>query len=179
VDEPFVEPTDAAGFREAWAAIEQLCAGTVGRARQLQPAMLHERVAGEWSFIETLRHLVFATDAWIRRAVLGDPSPWDPLDLPWDGMPDIDGIPRDRDARPSLDEVLVLRADRMATLRQVLSDVTDEDLAKSTAPVAGPGWPPSTTFPMREVLVTVLNEEWCHRQFAERDLAVLAAAGAR
>lgn len=31
--------------------------------------------------IETLRHLAFATDAWIRRAVLGDPAPWDPLDL--------------------------------------------------------------------------------------------------
>jgi hypothetical protein len=32
---------------------------------------------------------VFATDAWVRRAVLGDPSPWDALDLPHDEMPDI------------------------------------------------------------------------------------------
>jgi DinB superfamily len=35
--------------------------------------LLHESVGGEWSFIETLRHLVFATDSWIRRAILGDP----------------------------------------------------------------------------------------------------------
>jgi hypothetical protein len=40
----------------------------------LDPALLHESVAGEWSFTETLRHLVFATDAWVRRAVLGDPA---------------------------------------------------------------------------------------------------------
>ena len=32
----------------------------------LPPDLLHERVDDEWSFIETLRHLVFATDAWVR-----------------------------------------------------------------------------------------------------------------
>jgi hypothetical protein len=41
--------------------------------------------------IETLGHLVFATDSWIRRAIIGDPSPWDALDLPWDEMPDTPG----------------------------------------------------------------------------------------
>ena len=91
-----LRPTDAAGFREAWDVIEQLWAGTVARARELDPALLHDRVDDEWSFIETLRHLVFATDAWVGRVVLGDPSPWDPLDLPWDEMPDIGGDP----ARP-------------------------------------------------------------------------------
>jgi len=29
-----------------------------------------------------LRHLVFATDAWIRRAILGDPAPWEPTPPP-------------------------------------------------------------------------------------------------
>jgi uncharacterized protein YjbI with pentapeptide repeats len=169
-----LRPTDAAGFREAWAVIEQLWVETVDRARQYEPAVLHERVDGEWSFIETLRHLVFATDAWIRRALLGEPSPWDPLDLPWDEMPDMTGIPRDRDARPSLERVLALRGDRMTTVRSVVSDLTDEELAGSTKPVADPGWPPSESFPVRDVLATILNEEWWHRQFAERDLARLA-----
>ena len=101
-----MRPTDPAGFREAWDIIERLWGETVERARRLQPSQLHESVDGEWSFIETLRHLVFATDSWIRRGILGDPSPWDPLDLPWDGMPDTPGVPRDRAARPSLDVVL-------------------------------------------------------------------------
>ena len=82
----------------------------MGRDRRpgpaLDPGLLHESVDGEWSFVETLRHLAFATDAWIRRAVLGDPSPWDPLDLPWDEMPDMAGIPRDRDVRPPLEAAL-------------------------------------------------------------------------
>jgi hypothetical protein len=172
-----LRPTDAAGFREAWDVIERLWGETVGRAEQLDPALLHERVDGEWSFIETLRHLVFATDAWVRRAILGDPSPWDPLDLPWDEMPDIAGIPRDRDARPTLEEVLVLRADRMGTVRRVVADLTDDELDGSTEPVPGPGWPPSESFPVREILATILNEEWWHRQFAERDLAALTAPG--
>ncbi len=166
--------TDAAGLREAWAVIEDLWAGTIARARRLEPALLHEHVDDEWSFIETLRHLLFATDAWIGRVMLGNPSPWDPLDLPWDQMPDTEGIPRDRSARPALDVVLALRADRMATVRQVFAELTDEQLAESTEPVLEPGWPESRPFPVREVLDVVLNEEWWHRQFAERDLDALA-----
>jgi hypothetical protein len=92
--------TDPAGFREAWDIVERLWDGTVERARRLDAALLHESVDGEWSFIETLRHLVYASDAWVRRAILGDPAPWDPLDLPWDEMPDTPGTPRDR--RPPL-----------------------------------------------------------------------------
>src|SRR3954465_6807953 len=85
-DRAKMRPTDPAGFREAWDIVERLWDETVARARQLDPVLLPESVDGEWSFIETLRHLAFATDAWIRRAVLGDPSPWHPLDLPFDEM---------------------------------------------------------------------------------------------
>ena len=170
-----LRPTDAAGFRDAWAVIEELWDGTVARARDLDPELLNERVNGEWSFIETLRHLVFATDAWIRRVMLGDPSPWDPLDLPFDEMPDTPGIPRDRDVRPTLDEVLALRADRMATMTQVLADLTDEQLAEETEPVDAPGWPEPRSYPVSEVLGVIINEEWWHRHFAERDLDLLTA----
>ena len=95
-----MRPTDPAGFRLAWDTLEALWSQTVDRARRLAPPLLHERVDGEWSFIETQRHLVFATDAWINRALLGDPSPWHPLDLPHDDMPDEPSVPRDLDARP-------------------------------------------------------------------------------
>jgi hypothetical protein len=168
-----LRPTDAAGFREAWELTERLWTATVERASQLEPALLHERVDGEWSFIETLRHLLFATDCWVRRVLLGDPHPWHPLDLPWDEMPDTPGVPRDRVVRPTLDEVLVLRADRMASVRNYVRDLTDEHLASSTDPVLEPGWPEARSFPVREALAVVLNEEWWHRQFAERDLAAL------
>jgi hypothetical protein len=170
-----MRPTDPAGFREAWAVLERLWAGTVDRARGMDPALLHESVDGEWSFVETLRHLAFATDAWIRRGILGDPTPWDPLDLPWDEMPDTPGVPRDRDVRPSLDTVLDLRRDRVAGVRDFLDALTEESLAADTEPVEGPGWPRSRSYPVRECLLVVLNEEWWHRMFAERDLDALQA----
>jgi uncharacterized protein YjbI with pentapeptide repeats len=168
-----MRPTDPAGFREAWDIVERLWDGTVERARGLDPELLHESVDGEWSFVETLRHLVFATDAWVRRAILGDPAPWHRLDLPWDEMPDTPGTPRDREARPTLDEVLTLRRDRMATVREVVDGLSEASLAASTEPVEGPGWPPPRSFEVRDCLLVVLNEEWHHRVFAERDLDAL------
>jgi DinB superfamily len=169
-----MRPADPAGFREAWDLLGRLWDQTVERARRLPPGLLHESVDGEWSFTQTLRHLVFATDAWVRRAILGDPSPWDPLDLPWDEMPDTPGVPRDRGARPALDEVLVLRRDRMSTVRQVIENLTDTSLEAHTKPVEAPGWPRPRSYPVRECLLIVLNEEWEHRLYAERDLAALA-----
>jgi hypothetical protein len=172
-DRAKMRPGDADGYREAWDALERLWEQTVGRARQMDPELLHQRVNGEWSFIETLRHLVFATDAWVNRAILGHPSPWDPLDLPHDEMPDEPSVPRDRDARPSLDQVLALRADRMATVRDVLAGLTDEQLAGMTQPVTAPGYPEPDSFPVTRCLRAILNEEWQHRLYAERDLDAL------
>jgi len=168
-----MRPTDPAGFREAWDVLGRLWAETVERARRLPLDLLHESVDDEWSFIETLRHLVFATDAWLRRGVLGDPSPWDPLGLPWDEMPDTPGVPHDRDVRPSLDVVLALRFDRMSGVREFLDGLNDESLAADTVPVEGPGWPPSRSHPVRQCLRVILNEEWEHRRYAERDLDAL------
>jgi uncharacterized protein YjbI with pentapeptide repeats len=172
-DRPLMQPTDADGYRAAWSALQRLWAQTVERARSLPPELLHERVDGEWSFIETQRHLVFCTDAWVRRALLGDPAPWDPLDLPHDEMDDEPSVPRDRDARPSLDEVLALRTDRMATVTQVITDLTDERLAGTTEAVTDPGYPEPESFEVRRCLQAIIDEEWLHRLYAERDLDAL------
>ena len=172
-DRAKMRPGDAAGYREAWDVLERLWQQTVARARRMDPELLHRRADGEWSFIETLRHLVFATDLLVNRAILGQPSPWDPLDLPADERPDEPGIPRDRDARPSLDQVLALRADRMATIRDLLASLTDEQLAGMTQPVTEPGDPEPESFPVASCLRAILNEEWQHRLYAERDLDAL------
>jgi hypothetical protein len=168
--------TDVAGYHEAFRLLEALWEGTVATARALPPALLHEQVAGEWSFVETLRHLPFATECWIGRGVLGDPSPWHPWSLPWDQMEDTPGVPRDRAVRPSLDEVLALRADRQALVHRALDEVGDAGLDGSRTVPDGPGWPTAGwDLPVRECFDTVINEEWWHRRFAERDLAVLIA----
>lgn len=174
-DHAAMRPTDADGFRHAWDVVEELWAGTVERARGLDPALLHESVDDEWSFTETLRHLAFATECWLLRAILGDPAPWHPLSLPWNEAPEMDGVPRNREIRPDLEEVLALRHERMGAVRRYLEHLTDETLAGETVPVEGPGWPEPIAFPVRECLLTILNEEWWHRRYAERDLDVLTA----
>ena len=174
-DRVLVRATAAAGYRAAWAMLERRWDDTVARARALPEELLHERVDGEWSFIETLRHLVFATDAWVLRAYLGEPAPYHPLGLPHTEMDDIDGVPDDGDARPGLDEMLAVRAERMAVVRRVLADLTDDRLAGSTEPVVEPGYPESESFPVARCLGAILREEWEHRRYAERDLAILEA----
>lgn len=173
-----MRPRDVSGLREAWALLERLWEGTVERARALPAERLHQSVNGEWSFIETQRHLVFATDAWVRRAILGDPAPWDRLGLPWDEMPDTPGVPRHREARPSLDAVLELRRGRQATVREFLASLSNETLRGDTTPVEAPGWPRPRAYPLRQCLRIVLNEEWEHRLYAERDLSALSEADA-
>ena len=56
-----MRPDDSDGFREAWATLERLWEGTVARARTFPEAALHLSVGDEWSFIQTLRHLNFAS----------------------------------------------------------------------------------------------------------------------
>ena len=168
-----MRPVDSDGFREAWAILEGLWEETLVRARTFPETSLHTQVDEEWSFIETLRHLGFASASWVGRMVLGKPDPWHPLDLPWDEAPGWDGIPWDRDVQPSLEEVLVVRRERQAMVRDVMASLTDERLAERVS-APSPGWPPEDEeMPVAECLRVVLNEEWHHRLFAERDLTRL------
>jgi uncharacterized damage-inducible protein DinB len=173
-DRAKMRPDSPDGFREAWRILEGRWAQTVARACTLPEERLHEPAGDEWSFIQTLRHLCFASDAWVARMVLGRVSPWHPLDLPWDEAPGWDGVPWDRDARPGLDEVLAVRAERQELVRSVLGGLTEEQLAGSVD-MTEPGWPQVEDFPLKECLLIVLNEEWQHRGYAERDLTVVEA----
>ena len=172
-DRPKMRPTDAEGFRDAWRILDRLWAGTIQRAQALSPEELQQRVNGEWSFIETLRHLSYATDCWVRRGILGDGAPWDALDLPHDEATDGPEFSPDRDATPSLDTVLELRRSRTATVRDFLAELTEETLDSSHS-VEGPGWPPVGSYPVRTCLRVVLNEEWQHRLYVERDFDIMA-----
>jgi len=60
-------------------------------------------------------------------------------------------------------------------VRQIIAGLTDEKLAAMTEPVTEPGYPEARSYSVRECLQIVLNEEWEHRLYAERDLDALAA----
>jgi len=169
-----MRPTDPAGFREAWDLLEELWSGTVERARALEarrPGAIHESVDGEWSFVQTLRHLLFVTDSWVGRGILEVRDPWHRLGVPPTGMTRVKGLD-DPDLRPSLDEVLSLRSERTATVERILTALTDEGLDEEHRAV-GAGHPTAGLWPVRRCLTAVVTEEWRHRDYAERDLARL------
>lgn len=162
-----LEPEDPAGMLVAWRTIEDLAARTVDRARALPPDQLDEAVNGEWSYLETLRHLVFATDRWITGPVLDDPNPFHRLGRPNDPLDEVPADLLDLDARPTLDEVLAVRRDRMGRVAELVSSLDSEELAREvTSPNGGPT-------AVRYCLHVVLREEWWHDQYANRDLAEL------
>jgi hypothetical protein len=175
-DRAKMRPDDPDGFVEAWAVLERLWEDTVARATTFAEPLLHRNVDDEWSFIQTLRHLNFASAAWIGRMVLGNASPWHPLDLPWDEAPGWDEIPWDSDARPSLDDVLAVRRERQAMVRDVMASLDAEQLGSEVSRTE-PGWPQLESFPLKQCLLIVLNEEWEHRLYAERDLTALESDG--
>ena len=170
------QPEDADGFRAAWAEAQRRWAETVDRARELDQELLHERVDGEWSFVQTLRHLLFVTDSWVGRGVMGEREPWHRLDLPPTGMTRVQGL-ADVEERVELVEVLALRADRVATVDRVMASLTDAELDEVRRCV-GPGHPKAGPWPVRRCLTAQVNEEWRHRDYAERDLVELTTVGA-
>ena len=117
--------TDPEGLRAAWAALERTWAGTLERVATMPDGTVDVSVDDEWSFAETLRHLVLATDTWLGRAVLRLEHPYHPLGLRDVGdrgrRPRRAAIPA---ATPSYDEVLAARADRVAMVRDFLAGVT-------------------------------------------------------
>jgi len=170
------EMQTADDYRAMWDTIERLWSETVARARRLPESVRHERVDDEWAFVETLRHLVFCTDAWASRAVLDDPMPYDRLGYPHSSSPPSDNAAMgiDLGAHPSFDEVMAVRTDRMAVVRRIVDGLSDDDLERVCARSPGPGYPdePRT---VRQCLRVVMREECEHHRYTVRDLAVLEA----
>jgi len=163
-------------YRAMWDTIERLWSETVARAWRLPEPARHERVDDEWSFVETLRHLVFATDAWASRTVLDEPMPYHRLGYTHSSYPpeDAAALGVDLEARPTSDEVLAVRADRMAVVRRIVDGLTDEGLERLCARSPAPGYPDERRTVGR-CLRVVMKEECEHRRYAVRDLAVLEA----
>jgi hypothetical protein len=162
-----LRPADPEGMRAAWAALEGEWATTLARALELPEHALYESVDGEWSFVETLRHLVFAMDKWFTTAVLGES--FHPIGMPNRGSVDFPWPGLDDTLEPSLPEVLAVRSERATRLREFLASVVSSDLGR-TVDVLENG-----ANPLNECVYTVFEEEFWHHRYALRDLTRLEA----
>jgi len=167
-----LRPTTPDGAREAWRVVEEFWAATMRRVGALDEAALRRSVNGEWSFVDTLRHLVFATDAWFRNAILAVPQPFHPYGLPASFITNGDTFGIDPDAAPTVAEVFAVREERLGMVRSYLDNVTQTELDRSREPGAS-GWPPPDPRTALDCLQVIFNEEWAHHQFAVRDLALI------
>ena len=158
---------DPDGLRAAWAAVERTWDATLARVAAMPPGTVDESVDGEWSFAQTLRHLVMATDVWLRRGIMGIEQPFHPIGVPnADHEADGNDMSVFSNATPSYDEVLEVRAGRVAMVRDFLATVTEEQLAEPRRNPHNPDYPET----VRSCLHVILGEEWEHHRFAVRDL---------
>jgi len=161
-----LQPRDPAGMRATWAALDETWAATIARARALPEQKLHEQVDGEYSFVETLQHVVFGIDKWFTVPVLGER--FDPIVLPNRGSDALDWPGRDRDAKPTFPEALTVRDERVERVREYLARVTDPELAKDVEVME------NGANPVRTCMHVLFEEAFAHNRYALRDLARLA-----
>nr|WP_324651062.1 DinB family protein [Georgenia sp. H159] len=166
---------DPEGLRAAWTALQRTWAATLERAAAMPAGTVDASVDGEWSFAQTLRHLVMATDTWLGRAVLERERPYHPA-----GLANDDGDTAAYDGSefstvvPSWEQVLEARGERQLMVRDVLTTVTAEQLAEPRRNPHAPEYEETVLSCLR----TILEEEWEHHRYAVRDLDALAARAA-
>jgi hypothetical protein len=162
------------GLREGWIAVQAAWQETVDTT----PSQLRDaHVPDEWSLAETLRHLVLATDAWLRGGVLGVDHPFHEIGLIFTGAERM-GFDMSifRDEAPTWDEVLAVRAERQQMVTDFLASATPEALAEERAnPWGGDDWKPT----VGDCVRVILEEEWAHLRYIRRDLALLADGTAK
>lgn len=169
-----IRSADPGDLREASGELRGDWAATLGRLQGMPEGSERQRVGGEWSAVETLRHLVFVHDSWFRRCCTGSAEPFTAIGLPCEFVPDQEEQGLDRAAAPSLGEVLAVRDVQGAELERWLSAVTPDELSAPAPVPAGRGWPPyARGKSVLECVHVVLGEEWAHHGFCVRDLDLL------
>lgn len=163
---------DPDGLRAAWTTLQRTWAATLERVASMPPGTVDVSVGGEWSFAQTLRHLVLATDAWLGRSILEIEEPFHPI-----GQADV-GFGADghdlsifTTVTPAYAEVLEVRADRVAMVRDFLATVTPDVLAEARRNPHAPEHQETVL----SCLHVILEEEWEHHRYAVRDVDAIEA----
>ncbi|MFC7619021.1 DinB family protein [Microlunatus sp. GCM10028923] len=153
-----------------WRIVREQWSATLARIRALPGRQRRERVDGEWSALETLRHLIFVADDWFGRTVRGEAQPYWPAGLVPSFLeafhPEQLGI--DLAADPDLAAIEQRWTERTAQLDAWLATLTEAELARECPSSFSSG--AGATLPARTCLHAVLEEFAAHRRYAERDL---------
>jgi len=157
------------GLRDGWVAVQAAWATTVA---DTPPGLVDAHVEDEWSLAETLRHLVLATDAWLRGGIMGIEQPFHEIGLIFSGAAEMGfDISIFGSDAPTFEEILVVRAERQQMVTDFLAGATPKLLVEErTNPWGGGDWHPT----VGDCVRVILEEEWAHLRYIRRDLAFLA-----
>jgi hypothetical protein len=155
-----VPSVDAA--RESMAAVTERLEATMERASFFSEEERDQRVDGEWSTIESLRHITFVVDVWLSKQIRGEEDPFHPIGLPPHFMPPkLPGSSIDPDARPSFDEACDVLRGRIAAVQSYVDGLTPEELDRPNESHA------KTAAGALSIIFVELN---AHDRFINRDL---------
>ena len=98
------------GLRDGWVAVQAAWETTVANT---PPELVDAHVEDEWSLAQTLRHLVLATDAWLRGGIMGMEQPFHEIGLIFTGAAEM-GFDMSifRADAPAFEDILAARAER-------------------------------------------------------------------
>ncbi len=156
------------GLREGWVAVQSAWQTTVAST---PPDLVDAHVEDEWSLAQTLRHLILATDAWLRGGIMGMEQPFHEIGLIFTGAAEM-GFDMSifRADAPAFEDILAVRAERQQLVTDFLSTATPELLAEERDdPWGGGDWHPT----VGDCVRVILEEEWAHLRYVRRDLARL------
>lgn len=156
------------GLRDGWVAAQAAWETTVTNT---PTELVDAHVEDEWSLSQTLRHLVLATDAWLRGAVMRIEQPFHEIGLIFTGAAEMGfDVSIFRADAPAFDDILAVRAERQQLVTDFLAVATPELLAEERDdPWGGGDWHPT----VGDCVRVILEEEWAHLRYVRRDLALL------
>jgi hypothetical protein len=157
-----LRPTDLDSMRRGWQESLAAWASAIERAQTLSEEQRLASVDGEWSFVETIRHLVFATDKWFTVPILG--GAFHPIGLPNSGSANFGWPGVDAAADPTFEEAVAAWRDRSGQLRDHLDDLEPAALTVDVAVLE------NGASAVQNCISVVFEEHFQHLRYTTRDL---------
>lgn len=157
-----LRPTDLDSMRRGWQEFLAAWASAIERAQTLSEEQRLASVDGEWSFVETIRHLVFATDKWFTVPILG--GAFHPIGLSNSGSANFGWPGVDAAADPTFEEAVAAWRDRSGRLRDHLDDLEPAALTVEVAVLE------NGASAVHDCISVVFEEHFQHLRHTTRDL---------